>query len=162
LPDEDDDDYADPNEAPNIRQMRQEIRRLKREAKDQADAKAEVEALRRQIAVRDAGLDLDPYKLTAVERMHDGEWSADSLRATAEKLGFIGAPAPANAQVPADELARLRQIQSASAGAAEPPATVGDRELDLDARLRGAKTEAELNAVINSPEYRALRPVQRR
>jgi hypothetical protein len=97
------------------------IARLREKANKYDEAMKQVADLQRDLAVRDAGLTgLKPSQMKALTLSHEGELSADALRATAEELGFI-APAPEGA--PAEEQQAGQRIDAASQGAqnVQPP-----------------------------------------
>ena len=108
---ETDDDYSDESdEQPENRNLK----RLREKADKYDEAVARVAELERGMAVRDAGLTtLNERQLAAVQKMHEGDLTAEALRATAEGLGFVQPPSDPNAD--ADN-----RMDNARQGAAEP------------------------------------------
>lgn len=128
---------VDEPESPNIRQMRDHIATLEEQAKKVPDLETELATLKRTYALRDAGLDFDDTKMAALQAVHQGDWTPDAVRETAIKLGWAEAPNPLDAE----ERAALERINNARNGGGQNPPSAEDA---LDARLRAAKTEAEL------------------
>jgi hypothetical protein len=151
------DDGQQSAETPNVRQMRERIKELEGQNRQLAEAQGRAEQLERELAIRDAGVELDELQRKALFAVHDGEFTAERVRDTATRLGFVQPAAPPAPEVPADELARLRQFQSASAGAPMQPMNDAEREREMDQRLREAKTEEEFDALYRGsgrPMYR--------
>jgi hypothetical protein len=123
--------------------MRERIKALETENKDLAEKASKGERMERQLAIRDADLSLKPMQMTALERVHEGDWTADSIRETAVALGFVAEAPP---EVPPEELARLSRIDAASAGARNAGTPV-DRDQEFEARLRAAKSDDEFMAI---------------
>ena len=138
-----DDDIDDPNEPPNIRQMRNEIKALKTEAAARQAAEEKADKLEWELAIRDAEIPLDALQRKALLAVHEGERTSEAIRDTAMKLGFAAAPPP-SPEVPAQHFAGLGRISDASAGA---PTGVTDPDAELTERLRSAKSEAEFDAI---------------
>lgn len=139
----------DPNESPNVRQMREHIKNLEAQAKEGTEAKGRVEQLERQLVVRDAGLNLDPKQLKALQAVHEGDWTPEAVKATAGELGFGQAPpAPQNQPTP-EELAALTRInQATSGGTPVPPADPGDTSARLRAFVAEGHSEREFDAFV--------------
>jgi len=139
--DEQDDQYEQ-QEKPSG--LRRKLAEATQRAADRDALAAEVTALKQQMAVRDAGLDLNDTQRKALLSVHSGDLTPDQLKQTAQNLGFVQAPPPP-VPVPDDpSLAVHAQIAADAAGAAplQP-----DREAEIDARLNSASTEEEFMAI---------------
>lgn len=147
MPDDLDDDELDPNEPPNIRQLRKQNKQLKTDLDALKETHAKAERLEWEIAVRDADLNLDPLQRKALLSVHEGERTADAIKETATKLGFA-APPPAVPEVPAEELARLQRINAASAGASPMSDLSPDKQAERDTRLRQATSEKDFDSIL--------------
>lgn len=121
-------------------------RRILQAKADRADeAESRAQAAERRLALNEAGIELDPLQRKAIEAVHDGEWTPENLRTTAEKLRFV--EPQAKPDVSADEMAIHDRIAGASAGSQIKPS---DREADIEARLAAAKTEKEFDEIYRS------------
>lgn len=128
---------VDEPESPNIRQMRDHISTLEEQAKRVPELEQALTTLQRTNALRDAGLQFDETKMAALQAVHAGDWTADSVRETAIKLGW----ADPVSSLPPEEQAALQRLEAARAGGTFVPPNAEDV---LDARLREAKSEKEL------------------
>lgn len=114
------------------------IRDLRKKA-DRADAvESENVNLKRELAVTRAGLDsLNEDQMSALAAVHKGDWDADSVKATAERLGF-GTPSTEGAQttepkIPEAELQAHQRVAAAANGETAPPSpdlTAAINEID--------------------------------
>lgn len=138
-------DPAEPQPNQTIQQMRQRISEQAAQLKEAEDLRAENTRLVRQMAVRDAGLELNDRQRKALEATHEGEWSPEALRQTAADLGF--AAATIQQSVPADELASLSRFEQAARGG-EPPRTQ-DADAEFDARMAALNTEVRAGRMSN-------------
>jgi len=138
-----DDDYDDDvqPEADNPRDLRVQLKAAKAEAKEANDLRAQVLRLTNDGVIRDAGLTLNDRQKAALQATHEGTWTPEAIKATAQDLGFLPPPAPV---VDDPSLSQLDQITAASAGT--DPVTP-DRDADIDAKIDGATSEAELLAI---------------
>lgn len=142
-------DFDDPNnpidpanEPPNVRQQRERIKELTAENKDLVERAARADQLERELALRDAGLDLNERQRKALSAVHEGDWTPERLRETATDLGIpVPQPTP---PVPPEVVSAGARMDQASAGA-----QIGafSADADLDARLRGATSEAEFDRI---------------
>lgn len=91
--------------------------KLLREKAEKADRlEMELAAAQRQIAVRDAGLTgLSPAQMKALEKVHEGDLTAEALQATAAELGFV----QPSTEPPAGQAADQR-MDAATQGATQP------------------------------------------
>lgn len=128
-------------ESPNVKQMRERIEAL--EARDKLATELEEKLAKRERsdALRDAGLQLDEDRVTALQAVHKGEWTPDAVKETAVKLGWAQA-APPQQKTPEQE-AQDRLDAARTGGTTTPP----DPEALLDAQIAAAKTPEELLAI---------------
>jgi len=140
-----DDDELDPNEPPNIRQMRNEIKALKVDAAARQEAEAKADKLEWELAIRDAEIPLDALQRKALLAVHEGERTPDAIRETATKLGFA-APPPTGEQIPPAHIAGMGRIADASAGA--PTGGTPDPTAERNQRLLQARSEQEFDAIL--------------
>jgi hypothetical protein len=139
-------DEAGRPENPDIKQLRAKAKRHDALSEEVAD-------LKRQLALTRAGLDgLDERKLKALTSVHEGEFDADSLKATAESLGFIQQSTPTQEgqeagqqDQPDPELAAIERMSDAMTGTS----TGGpDPEAGLRKKINEAQTPEELDAIL--------------
>lgn len=154
------DEQYDELESEEQEQPKRNFRRVLEERATEAERKAqEAEAkyqeMERKLALRDAGLSLSEKQIKAFVAAHEGEWSPEAVKATAEALGFSGAP---KVEVPAAEVAAHQRMQEASAGAITPPAApaasalklqeIRDRLYSGDLGLAAGITESDVKRAI--------------
>ena len=132
MPDFDDnDDFDDEPEQPPARQRREptpaEIRIWRNNSRKWEEAESRLTTLEREnLLLRTPGLsNLTDRQMKALFATHDGELTPDSLRETAQDLGFVAPPEP---DVPEAEAAAHQRTINASAGSdphqADPLASV--------------------------------------
>lgn len=118
IDDDDDDDQGQgqqqaPRDNPDIRQLRKDAKRAKQLEAELADIRRE-RALEKAGLKRPDGSDLSERQLKALLATHEGDMTADTLRATAIELGFA---APSEEQQQLDEdLAAQQRVAAAAAG----------------------------------------------
>lgn len=115
---EDEDDYSEDEDSPlgrTVKTLRKELRKAQKELREAKEGSAAAEEARQEIALLRAGLDLKPSQIKALRAAHEGEWTAEAVRATAEDIGFA-TPKEDNQQ----ELAALGRMSEASRGAGDP------------------------------------------
>lgn len=135
----------DPNESPNVRQMRERINELEARAKRADELEAQLEANRRQTLVSEAGLTLNDHQRRALETIHEGDWTKDAILQTAASLGF---PVPPPAPDPArDDLAAHQRVAEVTAGAGGLSSAPLSEDQEFEAKLTAAKTEDEVIAL---------------
>lgn len=127
-----DEDLEDDDRQPTQQQRRRretpDIRDLRRKAKRHDELEAEIAEIKRERALEKAGLktpdgrDLTERQIKALLATHDGEMTADALRATALDLGFV-TPSEQE-QERTEALATEDRIAQAAAGAGTPRAGV--------------------------------------
>jgi hypothetical protein len=94
---------------------RSEVRRLEKDRKELAAARAELESARRQLAFSRAGIDPDDPAAKYFVKAYDGDLDPEAIRAEAVAARLIGTPPASSAEVAAHEgLAR------AASGASTP------------------------------------------
>lgn len=139
MPENDDDlDDLDPGD------LRRQLKDAKKEAEAARKEAAEATTLRTENALLKAGLgDLTEKQQAAVLATHDGDLSAEALKATANELGFTKTEAPAEEpQVGADEEAEIRKAADATGGADPSGATV---TTDID-KMRALRSNPNASA----------------
>lgn len=135
----------DPNESPNVRQMRERINELEARAKRADELEAQLEANRRQTLVSEAGLTLNDHQRRALETIHEGDWTKDAILQTAASLGF---PVPPPAPDPVrDDLAAHQRVSEVTAGAGGLSSAPLSEDQEFEAKLTAAKTEDEVIAL---------------
>lgn len=137
-------DYDGNDEEPNPRDLRQQLKAAKAEAKEAKERAERADRLERELVTVKAGLSLNERQTVALQAAHDGTWTPDAIRKTAEELGFITAPPPPPPPVDDPSLSAHDQIAAASAGTDAPPAS---RDAEIDAQILKATSEAELLAI---------------
>lgn len=114
--DDDFDDTADEtaaDESNGLKALRTAARDGKRAKADAETARAEALAARREIAFLKAGIDPDSQTAKRISKVHDGELTAEALKATAVEYGWAEQEAP---EVPAEELRQVGQFAATGAG----------------------------------------------
>lgn len=115
--------------------------------KDRDTAMADAEAAKRELTLHKAGLgDLSEKQMKALSAAHEGDWTPDLLKETANELGF-GQPTnseqtPPEPRIPAAELAAHQRVADASGGQPTPPPD------DLGAAIDATNSPEELHAVL--------------
>lgn len=158
MSDYDDDDLdldssSDERTEPESTRNRDWRRKLKQEAEEGRQAKAdaakdraEADTAKRELAFLKAGIDLDTPQGKLFAKAYDGDPTADAVKASALEYGLIDAPS-----VPAEELAAHDRFAQASAGAGAGQA---DEDVYLSA-IEKAESEAEVLAALAkiSPDF---------
>jgi hypothetical protein len=141
--DYDDDSTTDNDDDSSDRQVtlrRSQIRAMERDAKTARQAQQEAENLRRELAFARAGVgDLTERQQKALFASIDGDITAETVRQTAEELGFVK---PAAASTDDAERRAMEQMSQASAGASDPGSE------DSVARLHRAAREGGREALL--------------
>jgi hypothetical protein len=130
-------------ESANVKQMRERITQLEAEAKRAGELEAQLAGVQRQTALQAAGITLDDVKRSALEAVHQGEWTPEALQATAVSLGWMEQK---NQPTPEEQAAQARTQAAQSGGTTTPP----DPEAELDARIAAAKSPEELLEIYRS------------
>lgn len=147
------DDEAIGNEAldPNIRKQLKEAKRARRELDE---ARAELEAQKREIQFTRAGIPESGLG-SLFRKAYDGPADADSIRRSAEEYGVInGTPAaPAEVDSSHAELDALRRAQGATIGTtgAHP-----DPSQEFYAQLAEAKSPDEVMSIVRGQSGQSL------
>ena len=108
-----------------VKNLRKQLKQAQKDLRDAQAGSAAAEEARREIALLRAGLDLKPSQIKALTATHEGEWTPDAVKATAEELGFISGSA-----VSSEEAESLNRINEATRGGGDPTAVDGISELD--------------------------------
>lgn len=121
----------------------EDLRNLRKAAKERNDLQAQVDAHQRELAFSRAGLDLSDPKMGYFTKGYEGELTADAIRATAQEHGFIqGTPPPNQAN-----LTGQQRIANASSGAGETPPP------DLQDLIRQAASPEEVMTLMQQAGY---------
>lgn len=134
--------YAEPIDGSGLTPAERRI--LQAKADKAAELEAEVAGLKRQMAVRDAGLELNDRQRRALEATHEGDWTPEAIRNTAAELGFAALTTQA---VPADELAAMQRINQAARGG--DTVTAIDAEAEFDSRMAALNQEVRAGRMSN-------------
>ena len=125
--------------------IRLELRKAKTAKRELADAQAELQAMKREVAFTKAGV---PETGTGalLRKAYDGEIDPEAIRKSAEEYGIFQATSAPSEPDYSDELARLAQAQGATSGSG-----VGGGMSTADkfqSALAQASTEEEVKAVV--------------
>lgn len=126
---------------------------LRKYAKDQEakarEAEAALAAAQRELAFAKAGLPLNDPKMTYFVKGYDGDLNPEAIKAAAEAAGFL---APAEAQVPPEELAQHQAVAQLSAGATGTPTFQGPyyENPQYQQEIRMARTPDEVLAKVRA------------
>lgn len=114
---------ADPTEAEDHTES-SVIKELRAKAKRVETAESEAAKLRQELALTKAGLDgLNEKQVKALMSAHEGDFTADAIKATADELGFVTKPAaPAETEVSQEQAQIGREVAELGnfAGAPSP------------------------------------------
>lgn len=97
----------------------EDLRKLRKLAKKSGDHAAEVDGLKREVAILKTGLNLKPAQIKALWSVHEGEMTPDALKATASDLGFVELEEE-ESETDAEARSAAQQVQRATAGATPP------------------------------------------
>jgi len=132
------------------------IKELRAKAKRADDAETRAAQAERKLALHEAGLSgLNERQVTALLATHEGDLSAEALKATATDLGFAGNAQPVEEPDRGGELAQLDQFAQPSSQV-QPPRSgreAFDREL---AQFDGSQEEYKAFLLANA-QYLAPR-----
>lgn len=134
MADEYEDEYED-------EQDNQDIRNLRKAAKERDALQAQLRERDRELAFARAKIDLDDPRMKYFVKGYDGELTPEAVRAKAEEDGFLP-----KSQTPPDVTAQQR-IASASSGASETPNT------DLEDAIRAAGSQEEVMNLMAKAGY---------
>jgi cytoskeletal protein RodZ len=115
MADYDDDFTADDttDDTSDIKQFRAAKKQAAEQQKAAETARAEADAAKRELAFLRAGIDPESQTAQRIAKVHEGDWTADSLKATGVEMGWVTADAPS---VPADEIAAHDRFAAANNG----------------------------------------------
>lgn len=131
-----DNDDTELNDNNAIATMRKRIKALEAEAKKASEAEARATAAERKLVIAEAGIKLNARQMSALTSVHDGEWDAESLKATAIDLGFVKAEEPEVQP----ELEAHERVARAAAGGGVP----ASRQAEYEAAMAQTKSAAEV------------------
>lgn len=139
---QDQNDDGDEDLSPHVTIPRSNIRQLEKAAKAGAEAQAELVAVRRELAFRDAGINPTDPQAKYFMKGYDGEVTVDAIRAEAAVIGLgvgqQGNQQPGAPMIPPAELALLAQSNATTAGLqSAPPSATSDAA--FRAALAGAQ-----------------------
>lgn len=148
---------ADPTEAEGAETEEEAPKRnWRRDLEDRAKVAEERSAqLERELAFTKAGLDgLTDKQVKALSAAHEGEFTAELLKATADELGFGAKPQsgespPAAEQEPTHsaEARELAELSNSPAEHGTAPEVIRTQEA-FDAKVRSFDNEADLEAFL--------------
>ena len=130
--DDDDEETAEESTRKRIEVDAADWRKTRKKAKEYDALAQERDEARQQLAIYDAGLtSLTPKQRTALLKVHDGEWDAESLQATAEELGYWSPP---ETDVAAEDAPALQRMNEVAAGNGQAPSKAKQLLAELDPR----------------------------
>ena len=151
---------ADPQEAEGEEVEPEESAPKKKNWRDELTDRAKVAEersaqLERELAFHKAGLsNLSDKQVKALSAAHEGEFTAELIKATAEELGFAAKPAagqsnPAVEQeaTHGNEARELAELSNSPAEHGAPPESIRTQEA-FDAKVRSFDNEADLDAFL--------------
>lgn len=103
-----------------VRRLRNQLKESSKRAKEAEELRTKLSEFERRDAIRAAGLELNDRQVRALLASHDGELTAEDLRATAVDLGF----AQDETEVPEEEQAAHERVAAAAKGGKPPQAGV--------------------------------------
>jgi hypothetical protein len=132
-----DDDDLDPEPEPEPVAENHDLRRLREKARATDEAKAEADALRRELAFSKAGIDPDDPKQGYFVRGYQGDLTATAIKEAAEAAGFLGsATTTAEGMTDDERRAFANTAQAAAGGSNDAPPS----DFYADWRNRSAKS----------------------
>ena len=133
------DDETDEQDSNLVKSLREQLKDKESKLKELELLKAENSKLKSTNTIREAGLNLNERQVKALLATHEGDLTAESIKTTAEELGFIEAQTrPDVADVQAE--AQMDAVRKGS-GEASTARTYQEE-------LAAARTREEANAVI--------------
>ena len=136
ITDEEDEDteYDDSALGRTVKNLRKELRKAQKDLRDAQEGSKRAEAAERKIAILEAKLDLEPDQVKALAAVHEGDWTAEGVRATAERLKFVSAAKDSG--VSDEESGSLQRMAEATAGATPPNSESREQKIlnELDPR----------------------------
>lgn len=132
------DDYQ-ASEEPARNPLRDRIKELEGKVKAYEAERTQFEAERRELTFVKAGIDPTDARVKYFVKGYDGELSADAIRSAAIEAGFLSPDAQPERVAEQQAWQRTNQA-AAGSGTVEPPS--------FDDRIRNAKTEAEVLAIL--------------
>lgn len=147
---EDENDDGDDQQQSQSRSSQNDLRNLRKKAKDYDELAAKVALYERNETFRAAGIDPNDPKAKYFVKGYDGELSAEAIKAEAEAAGLLQTKEAQEQQqqVSAEEALRRKQQELShsrmdGAGAGAAPQTP-DAQADLIAKMESAKSMEEL------------------
>ncbi len=116
MPYEDDDD--DEQEPEGISLSRDDLRALREKARSADEATAKLAELERKVLFSEAGIDLSTKSAQYFSKGYEGELTVEAIKAEAQEVGLF--QGRTKTQVPQEEMAMHRQMNSTTAGGGDP------------------------------------------
>lgn len=113
------DEHEDDDDQEYEEDGNQDIKNLRKKARDHDALAARVAAQDRELAFAKAKMDFDDPKLAYFMKGYDGELTTEAIRARAEADGFLSSSEQGRQN--ANELTAQQRIANASSGAADTP-----------------------------------------
>lgn len=135
------DEYDDDDEQ-GARLTIEDLRALRKAAKERDQLAAQLAAHERDLAFARAKLDMDDPKVKYFVKGYEGEMTPEAIRAQAEADGFFR-----DVQVTNGEQQSQQRIVNASSGAGETPPT------DLQDLIRNAESADEVMKIMTQAGY---------
>ena len=147
------DEVLEPEELKLPPDVQARLRIGRKAEKEAAAAKAELEQVKRQAAIHEAGVPTHPAR-DVVFANYDGPLEPEAIRNYASLMGIVEAPAPSSNGPTDEEKAAAQQILNA--GSAGTP--VGSGDIDAAIAMRNAKSGAEVlkivGELVNTPGFK--------
>jgi len=132
-------DHAEAEESEGQAPARNWRKELEDRAKTAEDKAADLE---RRLAFTEAGLtDLSPKQVKALLSAHEGDISADAIKATADELGFGPPPKVAEEEVDPEQAQREQELATLTKLANSPAPGAPDPQTSVD-EIRNMSPEA--------------------
>lgn len=142
------DDNTDDNSG--IKDFRAAKKEAATAAREAAASRAEADAAKRELAFLRAGIDPDSQTAKRISKVHEGDWTADALKATGADFGWITPEEPA---VPADELAAHDRFAAANNGHVDG-ITAGDEFMSAVQKVAGDWRNSEAGKAVVMEQLR--------
>lgn len=138
------DEPIDGDPEPEPQPENHDMKQLRAKARATDDAKAEADALRRELAFSKAGIDPDDPRQGYFVRGYNGDLTATAIKEAAEAAGFLGQANTSEPQGMSEAERQAFATSSQAAAAGNPEAPVEDIYADFrnkDARRNGVSPE---------------------
>ena len=136
------DEYEETDDGQQTQLSVDDLRNLRRAAKERDDLTAQVNAQNRELAFARAKIDMDDPKLKYFVKGYEGELTPEAIRAQAEADGFFQTP-----QVSHQDAGGQQRMAQASAGGGQKT------QLELSDRIANASSQEEVMAIMIEAGY---------